>query len=169
MFIERATLRRAAEIEALRRRFSSSSAGQRAASISMSNSLNESTTRMRLSRRSCSKAVIASFWRGGSVEIAAAALTLPPRQKDAMTRSEEHTSELQSRQYLVCRLLLEKKKKIYITVAEFIVEHPHVLEKDAFLVEILYRLADRQENRRERLQCVLRPIVDDRGTSDTLQ
>src|SRR3712207_7524222 len=26
-------------------------------------------------------------------------------------RSEEHTSELQSRQYLVCRLLLEKKKK----------------------------------------------------------
>src|SRR3712207_8062598 len=28
-------------------------------------------------------------------------------------RSEEHTSELQSRQYLVCRLLLEKKKKRY--------------------------------------------------------
>src|SRR3712207_7821992 len=33
-----------------------------------------------------------------------------PRQ----VRSEEHTSELQSRQYLVCRLLLEKKKKNYI-------------------------------------------------------
>src|SRR3712207_6949983 len=30
---------------------------------------------------------------------------------DAPIRSEEHTSELQSRQYLVCRLLLEKKKK----------------------------------------------------------
>src|SRR3712207_7996973 len=28
-----------------------------------------------------------------------------------LPRSEEHTSELQSRQYLVCRLLLEKKKK----------------------------------------------------------
>src|SRR3712207_8129569 len=28
-------------------------------------------------------------------------------------RSEEHTSELQSRQYLVCRLLLEKKKQIH--------------------------------------------------------
>src|SRR3712207_8740628 len=28
-----------------------------------------------------------------------------------MQRSEEHTSELQSRQYLVCRLLLEKKKQ----------------------------------------------------------
>src|SRR3712207_7600540 len=31
-------------------------------------------------------------------------------------RSEEHTSELQSRQYLVCRLLLEKKKKVLETV-----------------------------------------------------
>src|SRR5947209_12480185 len=31
-----------------------------------------------------------------------------------MIRSEEHTSELQSRQYLVCRLLLEKKKKHYV-------------------------------------------------------
>src|SRR3712207_8052547 len=30
-------------------------------------------------------------------------------------RSEEHTSELQSRQYLVCRLLLEKKKKNRLT------------------------------------------------------
>src|SRR3712207_6955697 len=30
--------------------------------------------------------------------------------RDAPPRSEEHTSELQSRQYLVCRLLLEKKK-----------------------------------------------------------
>src|SRR3712207_7453941 len=30
------------------------------------------------------------------------------------TRSEEHTSELQSRQYLVCRLLLEKKKNSFI-------------------------------------------------------
>src|SRR3712207_7137531 len=37
-------------------------------------------------------------------------------------RSEEHTSELQSRQYLVCRLLLEKKKKnksqIYLTILQ---------------------------------------------------
>src|SRR3712207_7554868 len=32
------------------------------------------------------------------------------RAKAAGPRSEEHTSELQSRQYLVCRLLLEKKK-----------------------------------------------------------
>src|SRR5258707_6987432 len=31
-----------------------------------------------------------------------------------MWRSEEHTSELQSRQYLVCRLLLEKKKNLRV-------------------------------------------------------
>src|SRR3712207_7501748 len=36
------------------------------------------------------------------------------RARTVHLRSEEHTSELQSRQYLVCRLLLEKKKK-YIT------------------------------------------------------
>src|SRR3712207_7478648 len=34
-----------------------------------------------------------------------------PRRRD---RSEEHTSELQSRQYLVCRLLLEKKNNLYL-------------------------------------------------------
>src|SRR3712207_7030854 len=34
------------------------------------------------------------------------------RRRFERLRSEEHTSELQSRQYLVCRLLLEKKKKI---------------------------------------------------------
>src|SRR5258707_11746103 len=34
-----------------------------------------------------------------------------PRLGDPAGRSEEHTSELQSRQYLVCRLLLEKKNK----------------------------------------------------------
>src|SRR3712207_7751695 len=33
------------------------------------------------------------------------------RERGIPVRSEEHTSELQSRQYLVCRLLLEKKKK----------------------------------------------------------
>src|SRR3712207_7242522 len=42
-----------------------------------------------------------SAWRAGS----------PCSPCAASSRSEEHTSELQSRQYLVCRLLLEKKKK----------------------------------------------------------
>src|SRR3712207_7065210 len=36
-----------------------------------------------------------------------------------LLRSEEHTSELQSRQYLVCRLLLEKKTTIYSPVILF--------------------------------------------------
>src|SRR3712207_8929629 len=35
-------------------------------------------------------------------------------RRDFLPRSEEHTSELQSRQYLVCRLLLEKKKNKHI-------------------------------------------------------
>src|SRR3712207_7207201 len=35
----------------------------------------------------------------------------PGQAGNSAGRSEEHTSELQSRQYLVCRLLLEKKKK----------------------------------------------------------
>src|SRR3712207_8365774 len=35
----------------------------------------------------------------------------PPLRARLHLRSEEHTSELQSRQYLVCRLLLEKKKQ----------------------------------------------------------
>src|SRR3712207_8412266 len=35
---------------------------------------------------------------------------------DADFRSEEHTSELQSRQYLVCRLLLEKKKQKVVQI-----------------------------------------------------
>src|SRR3712207_7019560 len=43
---------------------------------------------------------------GSSLSRATSALGSKP------TRSEEHTSELQSRQYLVCRLLLEKKKKL---------------------------------------------------------
>src|SRR3712207_8049960 len=38
-------------------------------------------------------------------------LVNPCRQRSS--RSEEHTSELQSRQYLVCRLLLEKKNNIH--------------------------------------------------------
>src|SRR5687768_18292349 len=35
-----------------------------------------------------------------------------PRHRACAVRSEEHTSELQSRLHLVCRLLLEKKKKL---------------------------------------------------------
>src|SRR3712207_8848259 len=38
--------------------------------------------------------------------------------RGGLLRSEEHTSELQSRQYLVCRLLLEKKKKFQIRIVK---------------------------------------------------
>src|SRR3712207_8880808 len=41
---------------------------------------------------------------------AACRSTCSDRGRSELRRSEEHTSELQSRQYLVCRLLLEKKK-----------------------------------------------------------
>src|SRR3712207_8710864 len=49
--------------------------------------------------------------------IAAVVYSTPENNKffSIPVRSEEHTSELQSRQYLVCRLLLEKKKKIQKT------------------------------------------------------
>src|SRR5690625_6528655 len=41
------------------------------------------------------------------------ALAVPPVRAMTRLRSEEHTSELQSRGHLVCRLLLEKKKRIH--------------------------------------------------------
>src|SRR5258707_6820023 len=46
-----------------------------------------------------------------SVRCRGALATIRTRRTRAPGRSEEHTSELQSRQYLVCRLLLEKKKR----------------------------------------------------------
>src|SRR3712207_8986739 len=50
--------------------------------------------------------------------LAALRATSPvPSVLPSSTRSEEHTSELQSRQYLVCRLLLEKKKSMPRTSA----------------------------------------------------
>src|SRR5258707_5791532 len=47
-------------------------------------------------------------WDGASLRMTSFTLSRRVIRNDA--RSEEHTSELQSRQYLVCRLLLEKKK-----------------------------------------------------------
>src|SRR3712207_7726021 len=51
--------------------------------------------------------------RTGEPQVEHSPQTADPGQQEgrkARPRSEEHTSELQSRQYLVCRLLLEKKK-----------------------------------------------------------
>src|SRR3712207_8052422 len=50
---------------------------------------------------------LGSVFKAVSALLEAVQQTGPTRRKP---RSEEHTSELQSRQYLVCRLLLEKKK-----------------------------------------------------------
>src|SRR3712207_7314049 len=52
-------------------------------------------------------------WRGAPTigPASRARIGRPWRWRPGRCRSEEHTSELQSRQYLVCRLLLEKKKK----------------------------------------------------------
>src|SRR5438445_7392556 len=62
----------------------------------------------RLGHRSLPRATPAT-WRGhpGWSRASPASTRDPPGG-----RSEEHTSELQSRQYLVCRLLLEKKKEM---------------------------------------------------------
>src|SRR3712207_8079601 len=51
-----------------------------------------------------------SFLTPGSKQSSRRAEDKPNELIKATKRSEEHTSELQSRQYLVCRLLLEKKK-----------------------------------------------------------
>src|SRR3712207_8048121 len=55
---------------------------------------------------------IESVRRDAEVLSASAETTAAGSEELARSRSEEHTSELQSRQYLVCRLLLEKKKNI---------------------------------------------------------
>src|SRR3712207_7454553 len=54
-----------------------------------------------------------SRWRrssGPSFSAPVRACSREAKRSNERSRSEEHTSELQSRQYLVCRLLLEKKK-----------------------------------------------------------
>src|SRR3712207_6907325 len=70
--------------------------------------------------------------RSGCASAAARRRNRPPLGDERETRrrngvdpgrSEEHTSELQSRQYLVCRLLLEKKKNIRSTLNLVTNEH----------------------------------------------
>src|SRR5947209_13779297 len=53
----------------------------------------------------------ASAWAWLPAETVTSPRARSSGDSDRTLRSEEHTSELQSRQYLVCRLLLEKKKK----------------------------------------------------------
>src|SRR2546429_3760684 len=51
-------------------------------------------------------------WRIRDLRVCGAEDTRPRQKQVSRVRSEEHTSELQSRLHLVCRLLLEKKKKL---------------------------------------------------------
>src|SRR3712207_7436072 len=53
----------------------------------------------------------------------------PGRPPPGRPRSEEHTSELQSRQYLVCRLLLEKKNELSLLhrVASYMITTPNAI------------------------------------------
>src|SRR2546422_1767128 len=61
-------------------------------------------------------------WAGGQRTMASAPTDRISTRPSA-TRSEEHTSELQSRLHLVCRLLLEKKKKVHrMNLATFTLE-----------------------------------------------
>src|SRR5688572_31038684 len=62
-------------------------------------------SRTRRAPRQSSAAMRSSQW------LTRADLPMPPKATKVRTRSEEHTSELQSQSNLVCRLLLEKKKK----------------------------------------------------------
>src|SRR3989442_8841076 len=82
-------------------------------------SLDVSTLRL---ERACSSAPFALSWGSERYSLRTAlARTALSKGRDTTVnseqRSEEHTSELQSRPHLVCRLLLEKKKK-NIIVAE---------------------------------------------------
>src|SRR3712207_8431991 len=65
--------------------------------------------------RSAAESIVSSTSRFGGAASASrrrpSSAFVPSSRTTIGSRSEEHTSELQSRQYLVCRLLLEKKKK----------------------------------------------------------
>src|SRR2546427_173619 len=63
-------------------------------------------TQVRGSLRDALTQALLADWQGGA----------PEREDYGYFRSEEHTSELQSQSNLVCRLLLEKKKKIQMDV-----------------------------------------------------
>src|SRR3712207_7693487 len=78
-------------------------------------------------RQGCLQLREQAFRGFGMVDHAAWAAGVTP----AFARSEEHTSELQSRQYLVCRLLLENKTKliaIYLACLVPVCVHPYVLQ-----------------------------------------
>src|SRR5258707_1568356 len=79
--------------------------------------VNFAGVKLRTGNRKYGKLQIAKLWRISEATHRQFATTL--LFAVYRIRSEEHTSELQSRQYLVCRLLLEKKKQHSDTVTAF--------------------------------------------------
>src|SRR2546422_7830890 len=69
------------------------------------------TTLFRSTRSQASHATAPDSWKRPTTATAAARPIVAMLPRSSCRRSEEHTSELQSRLHLVCRLLLEKKKK----------------------------------------------------------
>src|SRR3712207_7083322 len=83
-------------------------------------------SRRSVSSRACARRAASGIGQRSPAPGASRRRSLPHREEfedvafriahpEVTERSEEHTSELQSRQYLVCRLLLEKKKKLKYT------------------------------------------------------
>src|SRR5438445_8058549 len=69
----------------------------------------------------------------------------PAVARDRDRRSEEHTSELQSRQYLVCRLLLEKKKKqnsISNVILYYLISHKLIISDNYYRTHSHVQLTD---------------------------
>src|SRR5689334_23815145 len=67
--------------------------------------------------------------------------TVPCAAQDRNARSEEHTSELQSQFHLVCRLLLEKKKRVFIVFSQFITARILISARDRHLYAVYYSAA----------------------------
>src|SRR2546422_3386160 len=104
----------------------------------LTNWMNASPSSGRGLRRTTAAAWLSGAWRLASITTQSTSGTFAtdratmPASTAPVWRSEEHTSELQSRLHLVCRLLLEKKKKKRISHIR------HKVKKS-----ILYRLKSR--------------------------
>src|SRR3712207_8765059 len=93
------------------------------AEVSLSSLYNEDLAPTGPEDRTWTTYNIAALWIGMAVVITTYTLAsgLMAAGMNWWQRSEEHTSELQSRQYLVCRLLLEKKK-----IYKYLRSHPSI-------------------------------------------
>src|SRR3989454_7882004 len=78
---------------------------------------------------------VPSFWKAG-FSFATLSSVVPARGYSSFARSEEHTSELQSPCNLVCRLLLEKKKKNSKRLSAYNVACSWLLARDACLATV---------------------------------